>query len=440
MRSKIFASLLLMMLAPFYVAGQTTEAPAPEKPIVRRFEWDLWHLGGSWQSQPGGYTARNELRYNFRKHPFDIGLELNRTGYILLGYLYDHIDIDPDYVQTGPRAETPTWSLSLLSDYNFRRGHIVAPFVGAGIGYALYEESYPGNISPTGRWYRHQEEFALFTLRAGIEFWEHLRLTLSARVGHQGYCSVGLTLGATLFGGTKNAPNGQRFFYAKSRKHKDQAADFYQKHQIYPKPEAPYEDTPKQLYYTGNSEADRELEVRRWEFGGDAMFLGIQTRDADYIAGMNVELRYNLRKAPIHLALRYHNTLSEGSHWSVNGNVQQSIEHSTTQNGLSLLSDYNFKRGHKANPFVGVGVGFDVMDRDVWTWFTEQQGDEYSSTWQWMDGGMQSGALFTLRGGVELIHHLRFTGEVRLGTHGYHTFMIGFGAHFGGGLRIRDDR
>ncbi len=425
MKRSFFTLLLMLSWIPLTGVAQTSSSEA-EGPIFRRFEYDIYHIGGGYQSPSGGFSTHHELRYNLRCRPIDIGVEFHTMGQ-LFGYwekLY------PEYIQTTPEANSPTLGVSLTSNYNFRRGHVVAPFAGIGIGYGYYSMEYPAHLSPSGKWESIPQEFALFSLRAGVEFWEHLRLMLAARFGHQGYYNVGLTFGITIGGGIKNAPNGQRFFYGKSRKHSAQAQDFWDKH-----PEqAPKQENRTQLYYMGDPEIDHELLVRRWEVGGDLM-LGYQVRPSDFTYAFNFELRYNLRKLPIHIGLRFHSGLFEGERRSIEGEWYIERRHSVSQNGLSVVSDYNFKRGRPINPFVGLGVGLDILDyyEDV----TKNHLTTQESYANLGSGFSLGGALFSLRGGVELAHHLRFTAEVRLATHGHHSFLVGIGGHFGGGLRVK---
>ncbi len=55
-------------------------------------------------------------------------------------------------------------ALSVISDYNFAKGHNINPFAGVGLGYGL-----PSSL--------------LFQPRVGVEFSGHHRVTLSSHIG-----------------------------------------------------------------------------------------------------------------------------------------------------------------------------------------------------------------------------------------------------------------
>lgn len=85
---------------------------------------------------------------------------------------------------------------------------------------------------------------------------------------------------------------------------------------------------------------------------------------------------------------------------------------------LSVYGDYNFNRGSKVAPFVGVGIG-DVKCDVI-------QGSE----------GREGMSLMVVpRVGVELWNHLRLTADLRLARKGYNTVGISIGYTFGGGRK-----
>ncbi len=429
-----------LLICATTVWSQTPDNTAPtrdEKPIVRRVEYDIMHIGGGWDNLMGGFSVRHELRYNFQRAPFDIALESHHLGLPMLIYGIGAIeDIAPhsDHSKCGPDPGSPLFGYSLLTDYNFRRGYVVSPFVGVGVGYGFHHWSYPYCITPPEGSDSERERLALFTLRGGIEIIDHLRLGLAVRVGHNGYCSAALTFGAVIGGGVKNVPEGYRYFYGTKTNHRAQARAFYQAHDLQPDIES-----PSQLYFTGRPEIDQELEVRRWEIGGEAKVgVMLSGQGAVFAWDISEELRYNFRRKPFHLALRIHSTLVDHTEVVEDATYHSEHRYDNTLFGLSLLSDYNFRRGSKVNPFVGAGVGLDIFDYKETVEIYERRGDEwYYYDYNPLRGGSRGGALFTVRGGVELFHHLRFTAEARIATHGQHTLLIGIGGHFGGGLRVK---
>lgn len=83
---------------------------------------------------------------------------------------------------------------------------------------------------------------------------------------------------------------------------------------------------------------------------------------------------------------------------------------------LAALGHYNFRQGKKINPYLGcaLGVGFnDVV------------GDRYFPT-----KGVSM--LIAPRVGVEIIHHIRITGQFNICRKGYNNFSLAIGFVLGG--------
>lgn len=128
--------------------------------------------------------------------------------------------------------------------------------------------------------------------------------------------------------------------------------------------------------------------------------------------GIGLEARWNLRRLPIDIGaeLNFNNASR-----SVSGDDQ-----GFCLNSLQAVADYNFLRGHKVSPFVGLGLG--AGDRDISGW-GESMADE---------GGT---FCVTPRAGVELFRHLRLTLDARIASKYYNTVGFSIGYVFGGGLR-----
>lgn len=120
-----------------------------------------------------------EARYNF-KSPWDVGLRQCL-----------------DYSSVAGRSPR---TFDVVGDYNFRRGKNVSLFVGAGIGCTdiknyFYDESTSGSVPKT---------MFHFMPRAGIELFNHVRLTAYVNIFGDKEVSNGAGLAAgVVFGGSK---------------------------------------------------------------------------------------------------------------------------------------------------------------------------------------------------------------------------------------------
>lgn len=85
---------------------------------------------------------------------------------------------------------------------------------------------------------------------------------------------------------------------------------------------------------------------------------------------------------------------------------------------LAVVGDYNFLRGSKVSPFVGLGLGLGFNNA--------VQGDD-------TDEG--SSFVVTPRVGVELFSHLRLSVEGRFSRKHYHTVGLSVGFVIGGGRK-----
>ena len=116
-----------------------------------------------------------EALWNLRKLPMDIGAELY-VGSAVRDY-------------AGSTVSNRTFSLSVVSDYNFHRGSNFAPFAGLGLGLANCEQV-------TGS-YGYEDEGTMFCLtpRIGFVAFRHLRVTLDAHITQNNYSHAGLSIG-----------------------------------------------------------------------------------------------------------------------------------------------------------------------------------------------------------------------------------------------------
>ncbi len=123
-----------------------------------------------------------------------------------------------------------------------------------------------------------------------------------------------------------------------------------------------------------------------------------------------IEGRYNFPRNPMDLGLEIYA-----------GSTTRKYEGSNLSNrilSLSVYSDYNFNRGKKFSPFIGVGVGI-ASCKVVQGYY----------------GNDAVKAIFTPRIGIEMFNHFRVTAYSKLGYRGYNNFGISVGYAFGGGRK-----
>lgn len=166
-----------------------------ETPAVQMMEGEIrggltaplgsYHTG---KAQVSG-TLGIEGRFNFKGTPWDCGLMLDlstaRRG-------YEHLYNDGyDRWQSNR-----TLALAATSDYNFRQGTKINPFVGAALGVAL-------NDVVGDKYFPTKGTSMLFAPRVGVEFVYHIRLMAQFNICRKGYNNVGITLGLVLGGRPK---------------------------------------------------------------------------------------------------------------------------------------------------------------------------------------------------------------------------------------------
>lgn len=163
-----------------------TKASAQEGSMVKPFELEI-SLGGTYGI--GKYVGENQIgpalafegRYNFSQLPMDLGLELYAGS-------------------TARKYETSNLSnrilsLSVYTDYNFRRGKSFSPFMGVGVGIA--------SCKVVQGYYGDDALKAIFTPRIGVEMFNHFRITVYSKLGYKGYDNLGVSVGYAFGGGRK---------------------------------------------------------------------------------------------------------------------------------------------------------------------------------------------------------------------------------------------
>ena len=171
--------IYLIILCSLFIITET-KADTPLKP----FEFEI-SVGGTYGIDR--YVGKRQIgpafalegRYNFYNNPIDIGMELY-GGSTARNY-------------EGANLSNRILSLSVFSDYNFRKGKKFSPFIGMGIGIASCKvvQGYYGNDAVK----------ALFTPRLGVEILNHFRITAYSKLGYRGYNNIGVSVGYAFGGG-----------------------------------------------------------------------------------------------------------------------------------------------------------------------------------------------------------------------------------------------
>lgn len=140
------------------------------------------------------------------------------------------------------------------------------------------------------------------------------------------------------------------------------------------------------------------------------------------------ELRYNFQQKPFDVGLElgiyemaYDAKVSESNPAYIPGYSKDVVS-------ILAISEYNFKRGTRFNPFAGIGIGVGFMGDNGCHTYVDENGVSH------LIGIDQSynQAMFTIRAGVELIHHIRLTLQSNITGHGYSNFSVSIGGVIGG--------
>lgn len=137
-----------------------------------------------------------ELRYNLQVLPIDVGVQLSS------GYFHRGAD------SQAHRLQTKSCNIMAVADYNFFRGRKISFFAGAGVGCGVLNLTAPITITrPDEQWsgYTAGDGKAKFSVmpRAGVEFFNHLRLTLFYTGEEKANNHYGLSIGGVFGGGRK---------------------------------------------------------------------------------------------------------------------------------------------------------------------------------------------------------------------------------------------
>jgi len=167
------------------------------------------------------------------------------------------------------------------------------------------------------------------------------------------------------------------------------------------------------LLASSSASAQEYLEVKPFELevkAGATYPIDKQVGSRRPGLGLGIEARWNLRELPLDLGFEIGLSTAVST---LDGSDNSNRIYSWT-----AVADYNFMRGHKASPFVGLGLG--CADCDVPEGWYSRQGTRL---------------MVMPRAGVELFRHLRLTVDARIAMKGYNTVGLTVGYAFGGGLK-----
>lgn len=162
-----------------------------------------------------------------------------------------------------------------------------------------------------------------------------------------------------------------------------------------------------------NVSAQEYLPVKSFEF---EMKVGTTYPIDDFVGSkrlgvqLGLEGRWNIKKSPFDI----------GAEAYMGNAIRHYLEEKMSLRyfSFSAFGDYNYHRGYKVSPFIGMGVGLASCNN-----IKGSYGEEGTSL------------LFTPRVGMELFNHLRLTFDARIGRKGYNTVGLSIGYVFGGGLK-----
>jgi opacity protein-like surface antigen len=161
---------------------------------VKTFEFEPF-LGATYglSSQAGhrdiGQASGMEGRWNIRKYPFDTGIQL-------------YLGSAETYYKRVEYISCRTLSFTVIGDYNWKLGSSFSPFAGLGLGLNYYDMI-------GSELYQHYNDTDTDVLglglvpRVGIEFFRHIRITLTGHLGKKTHNTVGLALGYAFGGGKR---------------------------------------------------------------------------------------------------------------------------------------------------------------------------------------------------------------------------------------------
>lgn len=131
---------------------------------------------------------------------------------------------------------------------------------------------------------------------------------------------------------------------------------------------------------------------------------------------VGLDLRFNYDEMPLDFGVSF----DIAAVWRKESHVKDHpADLRYTNLAVTATSNYNFRQGHKINPYAGIGLGYighAVIEDDL----------DLNNT------GDCSSFLFTPRIGVELLYHIRFDVSAMVCRRGFHCLNLNIGFVIGG--------
>lgn len=183
------------LLSLLFVLSASVQLKAQTAPVVQMLEGGTFvGISGPLGCYRGGSNAVGpmfglDMRYNFEKTPYDVGI------------LFSFEMADRKYhlpeCEMGRTQRNRVLFFGLIGDYNFRQSRKINPFIGIGIGMAHIDNVW-SNVYPL-----HATVKPSFMLQGGVEVFYHIRLTAHLQFCRKGYNTMGLTFGFNIGGRPK---------------------------------------------------------------------------------------------------------------------------------------------------------------------------------------------------------------------------------------------
>lgn len=161
--------------------------------------------------------------------------------------------------------------------------------------------------------------------------------------------------------------------------------------------------------------------VQQFEFGVNAGLTvplgGYHGGDLSGSVTLGLELRYNVEDMPWDCGLILQ-TDGATRHYKMEDGSKGYTSQTNATWAYGVTGAYNFRQGHRINPFIGAAVCIGSYD---------QEGD---GTRKNVTPGET--LVFMPRAGIELFHHIRLTTHCMIVRHGFHTAGLAIGFVIGG--------
>lgn len=142
-------------------------------------QYSLWESEDQDIKHSGSANLGIEIRHNIPSSPFDIGMMFYMSG---TGY----------YDRSHSKKDLRPFGTALMSDYNFKQGYKLNPYVGMGVGW--------GRIDKLNGGFGDKDKYVSGYLRGGVELWSFLRVEMRAQISRKELSNIGLNIGFVIGG------------------------------------------------------------------------------------------------------------------------------------------------------------------------------------------------------------------------------------------------